>query len=247
MRTKTVSLIVLLITLVGLVAVAPAASQEPDQPFTATPLTPTTNVTRSVEKDDAPAADATAMRGLVAEDLEVVPIIVTFDESVDVSDLEAISGAQVVYRYKEVFNGASLILAGDKVDAIASLSGVTGVYLDEVGVLDTGIWPEHLSFSDPDPSGKSYDPPPGGPYGCDFGDTAWNPEDAPFDCNNKLIGAYDFLNTYKQHGGRQRRREGQHLRRTARHHIRHRSARPRDHVQSLWRSRLLLERLSSRC
>lgn len=232
--TKTISLIVLLITLVGLVAVAPVASQEPDQPFTATPLTPTTTVTGRAEKDDAPAVDATAMRGLVAEELEVVSIIVTFDESVDVSDLEAISGAQVVYRYKEVFNGASLILAGDKVDAIASLSGVTGVYLDEllqldterspafvgatrlwrqlggaddagegtiVGVLDTGIWPEHPSFSDPDPSGNPYDPPPGGPYGCDFGDTTWNPNDAPFECNNKLIGAYDFLDTYKAYIG----------------------------------------------
>jgi len=66
-----------------------------------------------------------------------------------------------------------------------------------VGVLDTGVWPEHPSFSDPDPFGKAYDPPPGGPYTCDFGDTTFNPNDAAFTCNNKLIGAYDFLNTYK--------------------------------------------------
>jgi hypothetical protein len=66
-----------------------------------------------------------------------------------------------------------------------------------VGVLDTGIWPEHPSFSDPDPSGKAYAPPPGGPYDCDFGNTAYNPDDAPFTCNDKLIGAYTFLATYK--------------------------------------------------
>mgnify|MGYP005846672741 CR=1 FL=1 len=65
-----------------------------------------------------------------------------------------------------------------------------------VGMLDTGIWPEHPSFSDPDPSGKPYDPPSGGPYACDFGDTTWNPNDAPFTCNNKLIGAYRFMDTY---------------------------------------------------
>ena len=32
---------------------------------------------------------------------------------------------------------------------------------------------------------------------CDFGDTAFNTDDDPFTCNNKLIGAYDFTDTYK--------------------------------------------------
>ncbi len=66
-----------------------------------------------------------------------------------------------------------------------------------VGVIDTGIWPEHPSFSDPDPYGKTYDAPPGGPYPCQFGNVAHNPDDAPFTCNNKLIGAYVFLDTYR--------------------------------------------------
>jgi subtilisin family serine protease len=62
-----------------------------------------------------------------------------------------------------------------------------------VGVIDTGIWPEHPSFADD----GSYSPPPVTIGECDFGNTAWNPNDAPFTCNNKLIGARQMLNTYR--------------------------------------------------
>jgi hypothetical protein len=68
-----------------------------------------------------------------------------------------------------------------------------------VGVLDTGIWPEHPSFSDPDPSGKPYAPPPSAPSGnpraCQFSGGA-NPGPG-FTCNNKLIGAQRFMSTYQ--------------------------------------------------
>lgn len=66
-----------------------------------------------------------------------------------------------------------------------------------VGVLDTGIWPEHPSLSDPDPLGKPYAAPPAPPVGtraCEFTGGA-NPG-APFACNNKLIGADRFMATY---------------------------------------------------
>jgi subtilisin family serine protease len=70
----------------------------------------------------------------------------------------------------------------------ASLGGSTkageGVI---VGVLDTGIWPEHPSLVD-----HGLAPPPGGPFACQFGVAG----DASFTCNNKLIGAYAFLATY---------------------------------------------------
>lgn len=72
-----------------------------------------------------------------------------------------------------------------------------------VGILDSGIWPESPAFSDPDPSGKPYPPPPGGPYPCEFGNTAWNPNDAPFTCNNKVIGARKFLATYQAFFGQE--------------------------------------------
>jgi subtilisin family serine protease len=66
-----------------------------------------------------------------------------------------------------------------------------------IGVIDTGIWPEHPSFAD---DGSYAAPPPswmGGTVACDFGDTAHNPDDVPFDCNNKLIGARDMRTLYK--------------------------------------------------
>jgi subtilisin family serine protease len=60
-------------------------------------------------------------------------------------------------------------------------------------VIDTGIWPEHPSFADD----GTYAAPPTGPLACEFGNTAHNPNDAPFTCNNKLIGAYQMLDTYR--------------------------------------------------
>jgi subtilisin family serine protease len=67
-----------------------------------------------------------------------------------------------------------------------------------VGILDTGIWPEHPSFSDPDPLGMAYPVPPGGGLACEFGSAV--PGDAPFICNNKLIGARRFMATYEASG-----------------------------------------------
>ncbi len=67
-----------------------------------------------------------------------------------------------------------------------------------IGVLDTGIWPEHPSFADPDPSGKAYSAPAPRPAGgsrtCDFGSSTTG--DVAFTCNNKLIGAERFMDTY---------------------------------------------------
>ena len=61
-----------------------------------------------------------------------------------------------------------------------------------VGVIDSGIWPEHPSFAD-DGSYSSWSES----YPCEFGNTAQNPNDAPFTCNNKLIGARQVLPTYR--------------------------------------------------
>lgn len=74
-------------------------------------------------------------------------------------------------------------------------TGLTGEGV-VVGVIDTGIWPEHPSFADDGtlarPDGVPDDLP------CEFGDTAHNAQDAAFDCQNKLLGARDMRTTYKE-------------------------------------------------
>lgn len=68
-----------------------------------------------------------------------------------------------------------------------------------VGVIDSGIWPEHPSFADDGSYATlpvTLEDTPGNPA-CDFGNTAHNPADAPFTCNNKLIGARQMLATYR--------------------------------------------------
>jgi Subtilase family/PA domain/Peptidase inhibitor I9 len=139
----------------------------------------------------------------------------------------AISSAEVVQRFDIVLGGVSMVVPETQLDAVRALPGVEAVYLDSllqldtnvspqfigaptiwkalggqdkagegvvVGVLDSGVWPEHPSYAD-----NGYPPPPSTWHGtaCEFGNTAFNPMDASFTCNNKLLGAKAFLETYK--------------------------------------------------
>ncbi len=79
-------------------------------------------------------------------------------------------------------------------------SGLTGEGV-VVGVIDTGIWPEHPSFADDGtfPAAPPLDTTERS--ACDFGNTAHNANDAAFTCNNKLIGARSMLDTYRHFVG----------------------------------------------
>lgn len=63
-----------------------------------------------------------------------------------------------------------------------------------VGIIDSGIWPEHASFADDGSYGvlDGY-----GDVPCEFGDDYYNEDDAFFECNNKLLGARDMRIAYK--------------------------------------------------
>ncbi|HZD55506.1 MAG TPA: S8 family serine peptidase [Anaerolineales bacterium] len=93
-------------------------------------------------------------------------------------------------RYKQTDSSPDFLGLTDPAGPWAK--GLTGENV-VVGVIDTGIWPEHPSFADD----GSYGPSPVGPVPCEFGNTAQNPNDAPFECNNKLLGARQMLATYR--------------------------------------------------
>jgi subtilisin family serine protease len=86
-------------------------------------------------------------------------------------------------------------------------NGATGEDI-VIGVVDTGIWPEHPSFADV-PTYAKGNKGPMIPYdepdtfvasGCDFGNTAANPNDAPAACNNKLVAARCYNNGFSSGG-----------------------------------------------
>ncbi len=98
-----------------------------------------------------------------------------------------------VMRYKATDNSPRFLGLTDRRGAWASGWDGEGVV---VGVIDSGIWPEHPSFADD----GTYPPAPvldDSRPNCEFGNTAHNPNDAAFECNNKLIGARQMLDTYR--------------------------------------------------
>src|SRR5918996_645980 len=139
--------------------------------------------------------------------------------------LRALSGdVQKIHDYTVALNGFSALLSQAQAEQLAARKDVLLVLPDElhqaqtdsspqflgltgsggahssgvrgqgvvVGVIDTGIWPEHPSFAD-DGSYRS----PIRNLPCEFGNTEANPDDAPFTCNDKLIGADQVLDTYR--------------------------------------------------
>lgn len=81
-------------------------------------------------------------------------------------------------------------------------SGLTGEDV-VIGVIDSGIWPEHPSFADDGSYGPhAVQPLDASRPSCEFGndthvtDPSIAPDD-PFTCNNKLLGARQMIDTYR--------------------------------------------------
>jgi subtilisin family serine protease len=76
----------------------------------------------------------------------------------------------------------------------------TGVFGEDVivGVIDSGIWPEHPSFADDGSySDLGIELDESEFSACDFGNSEHNEADVAFECNNKLIGARQVMPTYR--------------------------------------------------
>jgi subtilisin family serine protease len=135
----------------------------------------------------------------------------------------AIPGAVVLRTYRIAYGGAAMQVPANRIRDLLSVPGVVAVQEDGleqpqtdatpillgavnvwgkiggkvhagenvlVGDLDTGIWPESPTMKD-----KGLAPPPG-TYACQFGDGSDPLLGDPFTCNNKLVGAYAFTDTY---------------------------------------------------
>ncbi|TDD25032.1 S8 family peptidase [Kribbella turkmenica] len=147
------------------------------------------------------------------------------DQHTDALRAAGVPRADVTAEYAFALNGFAAELTRAEADAMAHQRGVVAVLEDELhqpqtdsspqflgltdsggaydrgitgkgvvaGIIDTGIWPEHPSFAD---DGTYPAPPAGFAVPCEFGNTTHNPDDAAFDCNNKLLGARDMRATY---------------------------------------------------
>ena len=136
--------------------------------------------------------------------------------------VRAVPSLKPLQTFLTAYGGFSAVVPANKAKALLNVPGVAAVQYDALnqplsndsptfvgatqvwpslggenkagkgvilGVIDTGIWPEHPMLADP---GIPF--PGGGPYACDFGDSGDTYDDS-FSCNDKLIGAYAFLET----------------------------------------------------
>ncbi len=159
------------------------------------------NKSQSMKADHARVLSGAGVdAGAVVHDYTVA--LNGFAVELDDTQLARVQSADgVMMVVPEVFK----FLQTDSSPDFLGLTGETGAHGQQVngegvvvGIIDSGIWPEHPSFADD----GSYNQPPVEPsddHGdtCSFGNTDHNPDDAPFTCNNKLIGARHHTAAYK--------------------------------------------------
>jgi hypothetical protein len=136
----------------------------------------------------------------------------------------AVPGARITQSFTFAYGGLAVRLPLNQVGALLSVDGVAAVQRDAlqqplqvqepfqfigaeavwpslggtdragegvlVANLDTGIWPENPMLED-----LGVLPGPPGSYACEFG-LSGDPNDPAFACNNKVVGAYAFTDTY---------------------------------------------------
>jgi hypothetical protein len=138
----------------------------------------------------------------------------------------AVPSAKIGQTFTTVYGGVSARVPANQIDDLLKVDGVAAVQKDAlnqplddntqfigakavwpslggssnagsnviVGVIDTGVWPENPMLS---PAGISAPTTGNPPWGCQFGDGSDTTHLGPtFACNNKLIGAYAFTQTY---------------------------------------------------
>jgi hypothetical protein len=116
-----------------------------------------------------------------------------------VGGLERLPGVKAVYRDRKQQVQTTQSVSYISAPVLWSQMGGQGNAGEGVviGIIDTGVWPEHPSLADPDPSGGAYQPPAGwNGAPCEFGSA--NPDDPAFACNNKVIAARRIMDTYDQ-------------------------------------------------
>jgi subtilisin family serine protease len=139
---------------------------------------------------------------------------------------KAVPALKVHDTYGTAFGGVAAQIPANKIAALLKVDGIVAVQSDTleqpqddnttfigatavwpslggqdnagsnvvVGVIDTGVWPESPFFTD---HGLPAPPHPLASYHCDFGNGTDVAHLGPtFACNNKLIGAYNFLQNY---------------------------------------------------
>jgi subtilisin family serine protease len=147
------------------------------------------------------------------------------EEKAIVSDIkQAVPAADVGSSFRVVYGGIAMKLPANQVGKVLGVDGVVAVQRDSleqpltdvtpqflgatniypqlggraragqgvtVGILDTGITPQHPSFRD-----TGLPAAPGAARACEFGDGSDPALGPAASCNNKLIGAHAFLDTY---------------------------------------------------
>lgn len=120
-----------------------------------------------------------------------IALILPANQVKELLDLDGVVAVQKDELRQPLTDASSQFLGADEVqgDLGGARRAGKGVI---VGVLDTGIWPEHPSFAD---QGNLSAPPAlarGAKRSCDYGAF----DGKAFKCNNKLIGGEAFLDSY---------------------------------------------------